>query len=209
MEIRIFYCLILVITLPSIICSQVGEKQSFLEINDTNNYVKDTIVKKQKNYNECYKKEYEKRSDKGEIFYYSDIVIGFKDTIKHRDNITFLNFTTISTSLNKTFEIGTLPGIGELDFWYFRCMKSKVFLIELDDYYSSIFFIYRYQNGRLYGLGDFTIYQPNVEDEGLKEKNIEVKIKEGSMEITTFLDDEKDNKYNFEFKNATELELIQ
>ncbi|MDG5817056.1 hypothetical protein QA601_18305 [Chitinispirillales bacterium ANBcel5] len=206
MAIKLYLGLLLILSIIILSCSKYNSRQSELEKENIElgleDYPKNQLLN-EINQGCCEKKEYTETSFKSGIYNYSYVEIDI--AIEY----PYINYQNESSSINKTFKIEDIYDRGELDMWYFKCLESKVFLVELDDYYMSVFFVYKYARGHLYNIDNFAIGQPNVEDEGLKEKNIEVKIKEGSMEITTFLDDEKDNKYNFEFKNATELELIQ
>lgn len=74
-----------------------------------------------------------------------------------------------------------------INFWYYACGEKALFLIEGDDYYGSVFFAYYFMNEKLYYLGDFTIEQPNVEDEGVFEKDFQISQTENQFEIISFL----------------------
>ena len=74
-----------------------------------------------------------------------------------------------------------------VNFWNFKCNEKAVFLIEGDSYYSSIFYAYYLINEKLYYLGDMSVEQPNVEDEGVFEKDFKISQTDNQFEIVSFL----------------------
>ena len=88
---------------------------------------------------------------------------------------------------------------GDLNLWRYKNQKDNIFLIELDDYYGSVFFVYGLSNNCLFRLGDFVIPQPNVEQDGKKQKTFKISEQNEIIIIERFLD--KNPLPKLEFSN--------
>lgn len=126
----------------------------------------------------CFMKQELVSSDDELMFEYKDISF----EIRPYDSLPyFLNLD----SLEYPIDID-LTG-SSVNFWNFKCNEKAVFLIEGDSYYSSIFYAYYFINEELYYLGDLVVEQPNVEDEGVFEKDFQISQTDNQFEIISFL----------------------
>lgn len=81
--------------------------------------------------------------------------------------------------------------------WLYDHNKSdKILLIEGDDYYASVFFVYRFVNEQLYYLGDFFQEFPLVEDTGTT-KDISVQMKDNKLYVNAIWNKVEEKTYEF------------
>ncbi|KGK30887.1 SH3 domain-containing protein [Cellulophaga sp. E6(2014)] len=122
---------------------------------------------------------------KDDEFIYQDIIVDFSfnvDLQKTSLKIIKENKVGFSRFLNDNFDNGNLH------LWRYQNQKDNIFLMELDDYYGSVFFIYGFSNDCLFRLGDFVIAQPNVERDGVKQKSFKISEQDNTITIEQFLD---------------------
>lgn len=78
--------------------------------------------------------------------------------------------------------------LGTVKYHLYNCENEKILMIELDDYYSSIYYVFYYNNLDLYLLGTMNINQPNVEKEGVFSKDFIISKSENQFNIESTLD---------------------
>ena len=64
---------------------------------------------------------------------------------------------------NKEYNTKLMLDSSEINLQYFKQNNDKIILLEGNDYYASVFFIYYYNQENLYYLGNFSIDSPNIE----------------------------------------------
>jgi len=104
----------------------------------------------------------------------------------------------ISYGLSASFDMG------EFDLWFLRSEASNVIIVELYDYYASVFFPYVLVDERLFRIGHFVIREPEVEDVGIQKKDIKVVWDGEKFITTTFLGGVEDGVFKFDWADAVE-----
>lgn len=127
----------------------------------------------------CFIKQELVYSDEDEsMFEYGDVSF----EIKPYDTLPYI--LTID-SLEYPIDIDLT--VASIDLWNYKCADKEVVLVEGYDYYSSIFYAYYVINGKLYYLGYLYVSQPNVEDEGIFEKEFKISHADDRFEVVSFL----------------------
>lgn len=166
---RIFFiCL-----LSTLFCCKEQNKEKVTE-KDEKNIV---IITNEKS---CFiKQEYlSKKDDKELIFKYENENYEIKSN-KEQAYDLILNRKKYLANLNLES--------ANINFYYYKCENKKIFLIEGDDYYNSVFFVYLFENENLSYLGDFGIKQPNVEKSGVLKKDFNISFNNNEFSIDVFL----------------------
>ncbi|SHM55070.1 hypothetical protein [Chryseobacterium polytrichastri] len=88
----------------------------------------------------------------------------------------------------------------DINIWYYKYNDEKVILIEGMDYYSSVFYAYHLYNKQLFYLGNFTIDQPNIENEKPYKKDFKINIEKNKLIIENLLDGQLKGKNIFSDK---------
>jgi len=128
----------------------------------------------------CFiKQEYlSRKDDKDLIFKYENENYEIKNNKEQSYNL-ILNGKKYLTNLNLES--------ANINFYYYKCENKKIFMIEGDDYYSSVFFAYLFENEKLSYLGDFNIKQPNVEKLGVLKKDFNISFNNNQLSIDVLL----------------------
>ena len=90
---------------------------------------------------------------------------------------------------NKIYKTTDILDYGELDLIIYKKEKQTLFLIGLNDYYESVFYVYYLSNDKLARLGYFSVTQSDdVEVTGLKSISFKVTSGTDSVHIYKYLD---------------------
>lgn len=96
---------------------------------------------------------------------------------------------------------------GEFNLWLYSNENDYIYLLELDDYYVSVFYVYYHSKENLIRIGDFLLEQADVEEVGVKKKSFKVKRKGSSITIDSYLDDSLVNSKRFKI-NGNDLNAL-
>ncbi|PAM92489.1 hypothetical protein B4N84_22540 [Flavobacterium sp. IR1] len=137
----------------------------------------------------CFiKQEYLNENKEKELIYkYKDEIYEIKSNQKQTYDIV-LNGKTYLANLN-------LESAG-INFYYYKCHDKKILLIEGDDYYGSVFFVYLFENKDFYYLGDFYITQPTVEKSGILKKDFNISFNNSEFIIDALVKDKFFKTFN-------------
>ncbi|MCV9934682.1 hypothetical protein OIU80_20570 [Flavobacterium sp. LS1R47] len=149
----------------------------------------------------CFVKQkiFNEKDDKELIYKYENEIYEIKSNKKQAYDIV-LNGKKYLSNLNLES--------ANINFYYYKCMDKKVFLIEGDDYYSSVFFAYLFENEVLYYLGNFDINQPNVENSGVLKKDFKILANKDQLTIDLLLRDKFFKTFNLKQKKITPKEVF-
>ncbi|OCA77465.1 hypothetical protein BBI01_03155 [Chryseobacterium artocarpi] len=98
---------------------------------------------------------------------------------------------------NEEFFIKLTLDSPDFNIWYYKNNIDKIILLEGNDYYSSVFYAYHLTNNKLFYLGNFTIDQPNVENEKPYKKEFKINIDKDKVIIQTLLNGSPSIKKTF------------
>jgi uncharacterized protein YgiM (DUF1202 family) len=182
------------------------ENKSIVELSNVDFKVKDSIkaLEKVNNNNsierECFKKIGVKKSKD-----YDVDVIDFKEfsieATGEEDEIT-TDLVLIKNKKATTYETDIILDMGEINYWAFvSSEKNHIYLLELDNYYSSTFFILVDKNNELYSVGNISTDEPKVEIEGVKNKSFKFCLFGDKLIAESFLDKELQEKKEFKISS--------
>ena len=118
-------------------------------------------------------------------------------------NLVLNNELSYNLIINdKEYSLEQVIESAEIKFYSFNCYNDTVIIIEGDDYYSSVFFVYYLEDENLYYLGNFNIDQPDVENTGVLSKDFKIFKKGNKFSIDILLNNIFKNKIEFENKNV-------
>ncbi|WP_409417021.1 hypothetical protein [Flavobacterium sp. PS2] len=165
---------LLICLLYTIFCCKGENKDNGTTYKSSNSgiIVNESCFVKQKSFN--------KKEDKELIYKYENETYEIKSNNEQAYDIV-LNGKKYLSNLNLES--------ANINFYYYKCENKKVFLIEGDDYYSSVFFVYVFENEDLYYLGDFDINQPNVEKSGVLKKDFKISFNNNEFIIDALVKD--------------------
>ncbi|KIA98870.1 hypothetical protein OA93_08280 [Flavobacterium sp. KMS] len=152
-----------------------SEKKEKIKVNNIENTI--TIVNKS-----CFvkQKSLNKKDNDDFLYKYENETYEIKNNNEQAYDIV-LNGKKYLSNLNLES--------ANINFYYYKCENKKVFLIEGDDYYSSVFFVYIFENEDLYYLGDFDINQLNVEKSGVLKKDFKISFNNNEFIIDALVKD--------------------
>ncbi len=154
------------------------------------------------------------------------LAVDFKQQklIEHKDSTddyseTYL-FQDLKVTLRYLFEKGTNLFIDEIEYKIheifdmgdlfvsnYRHAEENVFIVHLEDYYGSLYFVYYFSSKKLYYAGHLSVDEPKVEEIGIKKKSFTVKKDNGKIVVDTFIDGELFGTAIFDkFKNISKAE---
>jgi len=90
----------------------------------------------------------------------------------------------------------------DFDIKIYKSKNDYIFLLETIDYYSSVIYIYIYVDGVLTRLGDISIDQPNVEDEGIKKESFKICKENDTILMECFLDKKLYSTHKFKIDKS-------
>ncbi|OXA87368.1 hypothetical protein [Flavobacterium hercynium] len=185
----IFICL-----LSSLFCCKKQNKEEIIAKNVKNNSSITNNVS-------CFtKQEYLNGNDDKELIYkFKDEIYEIKRNQKQTYDIV-LNGKKYLANLN-------LESAG-INFYYYKCHDKKILLIEGDDYYSSVFFIYLFENKDFYYLGDFYIKQPTVEKSGILKKDFNISFNNNEFIIDVLVEDKFFKTFNLKERKSIDEESL-
>lgn len=148
--------------------------------------------------------------ERAHIFMYDTMNVALKvksnlDSI-NREKPGFHNLVLACDSASKprSYSLDDSFDMGDFDLWFFRSEESNVIIVELYDYYGSVFFPYVLVDEKLFIIGDFEIMEPEVEDVGIQKKDIKVVWDGEKFITTTFLGGVEDGVFKFDWADAVE-----
>ena len=114
----------------------------------------------------------------------------------------FKTYVTLKRGQNiSTFNTDIILDMGEFYYWaYTSTSKNHIYLLELDNYYSSTFFILMEKDNNLYNLGDISIDQPNAEN-GLRKESFKFCLFNNKLVVEAFLDLKSEKIKEFEISS--------
>ncbi len=131
--------------------------------------------------------------DYSETFLFQDLKVTLKYLFEKGTNL-FIDETE--------YKIHEIFDMGDLSVSNYRHAEENVFIIHLEDYYSSLYFVYFFSSKKLYYAGHLSVDEPKVEEIGIKKKSFTVKKGNGKIIVDSFIDGELFGTVNFDkFKN--------
>lgn len=160
------------------------------ESESSNDFIKDSK-------DTCYRKENLVKEIGDSVFIFETNSIGLKRNLNSSYDLTIKNLKYLS---NLSLESANINS------WYYSCQDGAIILIEGDDYYGSVFYLYLLEKKELYLLGDIIIEQPNVEVEGIFKKDFKISKNDEFIEVISYLDNKVYNTVKLKKKKILQLE---
>ena len=146
----------------------------------------------------CFIKEKELSHDNN-IFIYNNFSLGLSFDVESQTNYLIYKKGTDTDKYILEKDNYDQP---EFDIKVYTLDDIYVYILETIDYYSSIAYIYIYIDGILTRLGDISIDQPNVEEEGIKTESFKICKENDTISIECFLDNELVSTHKFEIDKS-------